>query len=111
MAHFGLPAGATSVAVRHRTIDEIWYFVSGIGEMWLSADPATEVGVVAPIDVGAGTCISIPVGTHFQFRATSNVPLRAIGVTMPPWPGDGEAIRSTGPWTPTVVAGPGLADI
>ena len=35
MAHFELAAGATSLAVRHRTVEELWYFVSGRGEMWL----------------------------------------------------------------------------
>jgi quercetin dioxygenase-like cupin family protein len=35
-AHFRLAAGATSVAVRHRTVDEIWYVVEGDGEMWLA---------------------------------------------------------------------------
>ena len=29
-------------------------------------------------------------------------PLAAIGVTMPPWPGDGEAIVVPGEWRPTV---------
>jgi hypothetical protein len=27
-------------------------------------------------------------GTHFQFRADAAGPLTAVGVTMPPWPGD-----------------------
>jgi mannose-6-phosphate isomerase-like protein (cupin superfamily) len=33
MAHFELPAGQTSKAVMHRTVDEIWFFLSGRGEM------------------------------------------------------------------------------
>ena len=37
VAHFELAAGATSVAVRHRTVEEIWYFVGGEGQMWRSA--------------------------------------------------------------------------
>ena len=28
-AHFELPAGAVSHAVAHRSVEEIWYFVSG----------------------------------------------------------------------------------
>ena len=107
VAHFELAAGTASVAVRHRTVEEIWYFVSGEGQMWRSATADIDEPVT---EVRPGTCISIPVGTHFQFRSTGSPPLQAIGVTMPPWPGDGEAIRSQGPWEPTVAPGPGLAE-
>ena len=60
------------------------------------------------VDVGAGTCVSVPVGTHFQFRSLGENALAAIAATMPPWPGDGEAVPVDGPWTPTVESGPGL---
>jgi len=33
MAHFHLPAGQVSRAVRHRTVEEIWFVLSGRGEM------------------------------------------------------------------------------
>jgi len=106
LAHFELASGETSVAVHHRTVDEIWYFVSGVGEMWLHGAEKSSVISVAP-----GVSVSIPVGTHFQFRATGPEPLGALGVTMPPWPGDGEAVRSLeAPWEATVAPGPGLAD-
>jgi mannose-6-phosphate isomerase-like protein (cupin superfamily) len=96
MAHFELAAGATSVAVRHRTVEELWYFVSGRGEMW-RGDGERE----AVVEVGPGVSIDIPLGTAFQFRALGDEPLRAVGVTMPPWPGEGEAVRAGGPWPPT----------
>jgi mannose-6-phosphate isomerase-like protein (cupin superfamily) len=104
MAHFELPAGAVSLAVRHRTVEEIWFVVAGRGRMWrrLGADEAI-------VDLAPGTSVTIPVGTAFQFRADGPEPLAAVGVTMPPWPGDGEAVRTDGPWTPTVAPGPGLA--
>jgi mannose-6-phosphate isomerase-like protein (cupin superfamily) len=106
VAHFELAAGETSVPVYHRTVEEIWYFISGEGEMWRSTGDESRT-----VPVGPGVCLTIPLGTHFQFRAQGKEPLRAIGVTMPPWPGDGEAIRSTkGPWSPTVAPGLGLAD-
>jgi mannose-6-phosphate isomerase-like protein (cupin superfamily) len=106
LAHFTLAAGATSVAVRHRTVEEIWYFLSGRGQLWRRDDSGTE----SIVDVERGDSISIPLGTHFQFRAVSDDPLVALGCTMPPWPGDGEAIASEhGPWVPTVSAGPGLS--
>lgn len=102
MAHFELAPGQTSVAEAHRTVDEIWYFVSGRGEMWRkSGDQET----VEPVD--PGVCLTIPVGTHFQFRSFGYEPLAALGVTMPPWPGEGESYHVEGKWTPTVEAGSG----
>jgi mannose-6-phosphate isomerase-like protein (cupin superfamily) len=47
-------------------------------------------------------CITIPVGTHFQFRSLGPGPLCAIGATMPPWPGHDEAYTVEGKWTATV---------
>lgn len=106
LAHFELPPGETSVAVHHRTVEEIWYFVAGEGEMWVGDESGSNVVAVA-----SGVCITIPLGTHFQFRAHGTESLAAVGVTMPPWPGDGEAIRSRiSPWPSTVTPGPGLAD-
>jgi mannose-6-phosphate isomerase-like protein (cupin superfamily) len=94
MAHFELAAGQTSVAVRHRTVEELWYFLSGRGEMW-RGDGERE----ALVEVGPGVSIDIPLGTAFQFRALGNEPLRAVAVTMPPWPGEDEAVPAEGPWT------------
>ena len=105
LAHFELPAGAVSVAVRHRAVEEIWYVLAGRGEMWRRRD-----GEEATVDLEAGVCLRIPLHAEFQFRSLGPGPLRAIGVTMPPWPGDGEAIRSSGPWVATVEPGPGLVD-
>lgn len=83
MAHFELAAGKTSCAIAHRTVDEIWYVTSGLGEMWRSQNGKEEVIVLEP-----RVCLTIPCGTHFQFRASSNQPVSAVGVTMPPWPGE-----------------------
>jgi mannose-6-phosphate isomerase-like protein (cupin superfamily) len=95
MAHFELPAGETSLAVRHRTVDELWYFVGGRGEMWRrDADGREAVDAVEP-----GVSLDIPLGTSFQFRALGSEPLRAVGVTMPPWPGEDEAEPVDGRWT------------
>lgn len=100
MAHFELGSGKTSRAVTHRTVQEIWFFISGQGEMWRRQDGASET-----VEVYPGVCLTIPVGTHFQFRCTGQDPLEAIGVTMPPWPGEAEAMLVNGPWQPTVEAG------
>jgi mannose-6-phosphate isomerase-like protein (cupin superfamily) len=97
MAHFELAPGQISKAVTHRTVEEIWYFISGRGQMWRKQN-----GIGTVIDVYPGVCLTIPLGTHFQFRSFGFEPLAAIGITMPPWPGDGEAVTVTGEWQPTV---------
>ena len=80
-AHFELEPGAVSRAGRHRTVEAIWYIPAGRGEMWRRDDSREEVVSLKP-DV----CLTIPVGTSFQFRAVGDVPLSAFAVTMPPWP-------------------------
>jgi mannose-6-phosphate isomerase-like protein (cupin superfamily) len=97
MAHFALAPGETSTAVVHRTVEEIWFFLSGRGEMW-----RRQVDQSGTVDVYAGVCLTIPTGTCFQFRSFGDEPLAAVGITMPPWPGDGEAVVVTGPWLATV---------
>ena len=97
MAHFTLASGQTSRAVTHRTVDEIWYVVSGRGEMWRKTAAREAIEPLEP-----GVCVTIPVGTHFQFRASGGQSLTAVAVTLPPWPGEGEAIEVTGAWPPTV---------
>jgi mannose-6-phosphate isomerase-like protein (cupin superfamily) len=105
MAHFELRAEAASVAVHHRTVEEIWYVLSGRGEMW-----RREAGEEATAELTPGVCLTIPPNTEFQFRSRGPEPLRAVAITVPPWPGDGEAIRSDGPWAASVEPGPGLVE-
>ena len=99
MAHFQLAPGEVSTAVMHRTVEEIWYFLGGSGELWRKQGDQEET-----VPVREGTCITIPLGTRFQFRAdaTQAHDLAAVGVTMPPWPGAREAVIVQGPWRPTV---------
>jgi len=96
-AHFELPAGAVSHAVTHRTVEEIWYFVGGVGQVWRRQDEAESV-----VDVRLGVCLTIPLGTDFQFRADPTAPLAFVAATMPPWPGETEALRVEGCWEATV---------
>lgn len=96
MAHFELAPGQTSTAVTHRSVEEIWFVLSGRGEMWRRQGEREAI-----VTLEVGVCLTIPHGTHFQFRALGEAPLAAVGVTMPPWPGAGEAIVVTGPWTPS----------
>jgi mannose-6-phosphate isomerase-like protein (cupin superfamily) len=97
MALFSLPAGAVSRAVAHRSVEEAWYFLSGRGRMWRKLHGREET-----VDVAPGTCLTLPTGTHFQFRCDGPDTLTAVAVTMPPWPGDQEAYPVTGPWQATV---------
>jgi mannose-6-phosphate isomerase-like protein (cupin superfamily) len=94
---FSLAPKAVSKAVAHRTIEEVWYFTSGRGSMWRKLGDREEV-----VEVGPGISISIPTGTHFQFRCDGAEPLVAIGATMPPWPGEDEAFFVEGKWHSTI---------
>ncbi len=93
MAHFRLPAGQVSRAVRHRTVEEIWYVLAGVGEMWRGNGAVQAVTKLSP-----GTCLTIPLGIAFQFRAGTAEPLEAVAITMPPWPGEDEAEFVPGNW-------------
>lgn len=93
MAHFRLAAGQVALAVRHRTVEELWFILSGRGEMWRKQGEREETVALQP-----GVCLTIPAGTQFQFRASATEPVAAVAVTMPPWPGEGEAVFVRGPW-------------
>lgn len=100
MAHFELAPGQTSQAVQHREVEELWFVISGAGQMWL--------GGVAPVvlTLEVGVSLRIPPGTPFQFRSAGPGPLAAVAVTMPPWPLDREeAVAAEGPWPPSVLRG------
>ena len=96
MAHFELGPGKISKAVTHRTVEEIWFFIAGTGQMWRKQGDNTEI-----TDIARGLCLTIPLGVHFQFRSLGREPLAAIAVTMPPWPGENEAVVVPGIWVPT----------
>lgn len=93
MAQFQLDPGQVSRAVRHRSVAEIWLVLSGRGLMWRQQDDQQGIVQLEP-----GVCVSVPVGTAFQFRCEGSEQLRIAAVTMPPWPGDGEAEFVAGEW-------------
>jgi mannose-6-phosphate isomerase-like protein (cupin superfamily) len=86
-----LGPGEISKPVRHRTVEEIWYFISGEGWVWRCA-PNTEPSPAQTIEVGPGTALVIPVGWSFQFKASETGELRFLCYTSPPWPGADEAV-------------------
>jgi mannose-6-phosphate isomerase-like protein (cupin superfamily) len=98
MAYCLLPQGQRTRPVRHKTVSEVWYVLDGHGELarW---DTDTVPTVLA---LSAGTSISIPPRTPFQFRTTGLDPLRLMLLTMPAWPGAAEAEtapRRLDPWS------------
>jgi mannose-6-phosphate isomerase-like protein (cupin superfamily) len=96
-AHCTLPADGVSLAVRHRVIQEIWFFLEGVGEMW-RRDPASGQELIVACE--PGLCLTIPEGVEFQFRNTGDSPLVFLCCTMPPWPGEHVATIVPGKWEP-----------
>jgi len=98
-AHFQLEPGEISRAVSHATVQEIWYIIGGTGQMWRRHNGQEPTCV----ELRPGICLTIPLGTAFQFRAgEGDEPLRAVAVTMPPWPANSEheSRSEQGPWIP-----------
>lgn len=93
MAHFSLRPGQVAKAVAHRTIEEIWYVTAGHGRMWRCLGEEETI-----VELRPGLSLTLPVGTRFQFRCDGEAPLEALGVAMPPWPGEDEAFAVEGPW-------------
>jgi mannose-6-phosphate isomerase-like protein (cupin superfamily) len=88
MALVTLKPGGISDAKVHKTVDEQWYFMQGIGQVWRKEDGYMEV-----TDVSPGVAINIPLGVGFQFRNTGWEPLSFICVDSPKWPAHGEAAK------------------
>jgi mannose-6-phosphate isomerase-like protein (cupin superfamily) len=93
LCHCTLESGKTSMAVHHRNVEEIWYVLSGSGEIWRKLADKEEVTLLL-----AGVSLAIPPQTHFQFRTTSSEPLRILIATIPPWPGPEQAVLVSGHW-------------
>ena len=93
LAYCTLAAGAISHAVVHQTVEEIWYCLAGTGQVWRRGPVTAEITDLVP-----GTCLTIPVGTQFQFRAIGPNELHLLIVTIPPWPGAHEALPVAGYW-------------
>jgi len=96
MAQFELAPGQISRPVAHRKVEEIWFVLSGHGKIWRRQGTREEIVALEP-----SVSLTIPLGTHFQFRANPDGPLSILCVTTPPWPGNHEAFGVEGPWAPT----------
>jgi mannose-6-phosphate isomerase-like protein (cupin superfamily) len=91
MAHCALPAGAKSTPVRHRTVEEVWFVIAGVGQIWRD-------GQEQPSHLHPGRCVTIPTGVAFQFRTTGLQTLEILIGTFPQWPDPDEAQPATGIW-------------
>ena len=58
MVHCTLPPGAVSLAITHRTVEELWYVLAGAGELWRRQDGREQV-----VALVAGVSVTIPLGT------------------------------------------------
>ena len=98
-AVFELAPAEITRPVRHPRVQEIWYVLSGRGRLWRRFEDGEE----QETDLVAGTSLSIPRRTAFQFRCDGDEPLRVLGVTAPPWRGDADAEElAQGKWSATL---------
>ena len=89
--------GGVSKPVYHLTTEEMWYFLGGQGQVWRKQGDNEAV-----VDVHQGISLTIPTGTHFQFRTVGESPLQFIIAGMPAWPGEQEAVLlDKGKWDVT----------
>jgi mannose-6-phosphate isomerase-like protein (cupin superfamily) len=93
MCHCTLPIGGISKAVKHKTIIEIWYCISGKGIIWQKNETYS-----LQKEFSVGDSFTIPKGNSFQFKNIGNEPLCILIATMPKWPGEQEAIKVEGIW-------------
>jgi mannose-6-phosphate isomerase-like protein (cupin superfamily) len=93
VVHCQLPVGAVTQAVKHQTVEEIWYVLAGKGEIWRKMGELEETTVLE-----AGVSITLLLGTTFQFQNLGEQPLQMILVTVPPWPGADEAVVQENHW-------------
>ena len=89
MAHFELEPGATTYAVKHRSISELWFVVAGSGTLWRDG--------IGKTPLRPGVALALEAGVAFQFRA-GILGLEIVAATIPTWPGDAEAERAAGVW-------------
>lgn len=81
------------MTLRHKTVVELWYILSGEGEIWRKSENEESVIPLVP-----GLCVNIPVGAHFQFRNSATEKLEILLHTMPALPEPDEAVPVENYW-------------
>jgi mannose-6-phosphate isomerase-like protein (cupin superfamily) len=95
LAHCTMPPGGVSLPVKHKWVEEIWFFLEGQGEVWRREGRDEKL-----VQVYAGRSLAIASGVDFQFRNTGSGPLRLLIATLPKWPGPEEAVPlANGAWS------------
>jgi mannose-6-phosphate isomerase-like protein (cupin superfamily) len=85
--------GQVSRAVRHRHVEESWYVLEGMADVWRLPPDGSPAAVTR---LAPGDAVNIPTGYAFQVRVVGHDRLRMLCSTAPPWPGPDEAIPSEG---------------
>lgn len=93
VAHCRLPPGCVSSPVKHKSVNEIWYILSGSGQIWQGRNGLDDFA-----DLSAGVCLTIAAGDSFQFKNTGMGDLDILITTAPNWPGPDEAVPVSGYW-------------
>lgn len=101
LCHCTLPPKHITRPVKHKTIEEIWYCVSGRGKVWRKP----RSGKSQIVTLRPGQSLTVPRQTAFQFRNDDSAPLVFLIATIPPWPSDQEALAAPGFWDPVIRVG------
>ena len=98
LAHFG---DAPLISVRPSPENPDWGGPGTVLNVGMNDARHAEIVPLSP-----GTCVSIPAGTGFQFRAAPGEPLVAVAMTVPPlveverdqpcWPSKGRSVVTLG---------------
>lgn len=97
LCHCTLLPKHTSIAVAHKTVEEIWYFLQGVGQVWRKRNRHEE-----EVGVHPSVSLSIPIGTHFHFAtlAMSLCPSSSSRCRLGPASRRRSESRTTGPFPP-----------
>lgn len=76
LAEATIAPGESTIRHHHRVSEEIYYLVSGTGEMEIDGER---------VPVAVGDAILIPPGAWHQITATGDEPLRLLCACAPPW--------------------------
>ena len=81
--------GERTACVSHKTIEEMWYIVCGVGRFHrLTPDGSVEEAA----NVVSGEALLIPTGYRFWVENTGPDDLIFLCCGTPPWPGPDEAV-------------------
>lgn len=92
--HCRLPQGGIIQASRHKTVAQLWYVLSGNGDLWLQTHDGKESVVL----LKSGVSVTVPLGYKFQFRNTGMQNLDILIVNTTKWSGPGELIPVKNHW-------------